>query len=129
VLTASLAALLVASPSSAQINLDARKTAAEIFADNCGVCHKSPGALKRTNAAFLRRHYSTGPAQATAMAAYLTNLPPEQRNLQQSTEAKQQPNETRPPSNGEHVGPLAASAPAIAGRAASAKPVLEAFEE
>src|SRR5947209_16489874 len=99
-------AVLLAAPCQAQLNLDARKSPAEIFADNCGVCHKSPAALKRTNAVFLRRHYSTGPAQASAMAAYLANLPPEPRNPPQPTEARQQSGESRTLSAGESIGPI-----------------------
>jgi hypothetical protein len=131
VLMASLAALLVPAPSWAQINLDARKTPAEIFADSCGVCHKSPGALKRTNAAFLRRHYSTGPAQANAMATYLANIPPEPRNPPQSADAKQQPGDNKASSNAETVGVVTEGTPASAvpGRTATAKPLLEPFEE
>jgi mono/diheme cytochrome c family protein len=55
----------------AQSNLDASKSPAEIFADTCGACHESARALKPSNAAFLRKHYTTGPKQAATMAAFL----------------------------------------------------------
>jgi hypothetical protein len=55
----------------AQSNLDASKSPAEIFSDTCGLCHESARALKSSNAAFLRKHYTTGPKQAATMAAFL----------------------------------------------------------
>jgi cytochrome c551/c552 len=55
----------------AQSNLDASKSPAEIFSGTCGACHESARTLKPSNAAFLRQHYTTGPKQAAAMAAFL----------------------------------------------------------
>jgi cytochrome c551/c552 len=62
---------LAAVPVLAQSNLDASKSPAEIFSDTCGACHESARTLKPSNAAFLRKHYTTGPKQAAIMAAFL----------------------------------------------------------
>src|SRR5262245_5451973 len=86
--TIGLATVLLAEPCQAQGNIDRGKTPAQVFADTCAVCHRSPRALKRTNAGFLRVHYAASSAQASAMASYLANLP---------RELAQQPK--RPPSD------------------------------
>src|SRR5262245_66241791 len=72
------AAFLLASECQAQGNIDRGKTPAQAFADTCAACHRSPRALKRTSAAFLRQHYSVSSAEASAMAAYLAGFPTEQ---------------------------------------------------
>jgi len=69
-----LALSIAAQPAQAQSNLDAGKSAAQIFADTCSACHKSPREIKRTSAAFMREHYTTGMREATAMAAYLASV-------------------------------------------------------
>jgi hypothetical protein len=70
-------------PSQAQSNLDAGKSPAQIFADTCSACHKSPREIKRTSAAFMREHYTTGTREATAMAAYLANVGSDPQAVQQ----------------------------------------------
>jgi hypothetical protein len=69
------AAFLLAFECQAQGNIDRGKTPAQAFADTCAACHRSPRALKRTSAAFLRQHYSVSSAEASAMAAYLAGFP------------------------------------------------------
>jgi hypothetical protein len=69
------AAFLLAFECQAQGNIDRGKTPAQAFADTCVGCHRSPRALKRTSAAFLRQHYSVSSAEASAMAAYLAGFP------------------------------------------------------
>lgn len=69
---------LVASPGQAQQNLDAGKSAAQIFNGNCGACHRSAkGLLKSVSPSslpeFLREHYTTGSEMAQALSAYLTS--------------------------------------------------------
>jgi hypothetical protein len=59
----------------AQDNLDAGKSPAQIFAATCSTCHHRPQEVSRANARFLRGHYTTGPAEASAMARYLASLP------------------------------------------------------
>jgi hypothetical protein len=55
----------------AQSNLDAGKSAEQIFADTCAMCHATPHALRTVSQQFLRQHYTTGARQAAALAAYL----------------------------------------------------------
>ena len=60
----------------AQTNIDQGKSPAQIFANDCGVCHKAARGLAggKNNAAltdFLRQHYTTGREQAASLAAYV----------------------------------------------------------
>jgi hypothetical protein len=78
-----VAAWTAVAPAWAQANLDAGKSAAQIFADTCNACHRSPREIKPTSAAFLREHYTTGPRAAAAMAAYLASVGSDTRAVQQ----------------------------------------------
>jgi len=69
-------------PAQAQSNLDAGKSAAQIFADTCNACHRSARELKQTSAGFLRDHYTTGMREAAAMAAYLASVGSDPRAVQ-----------------------------------------------
>ncbi len=77
------AAVAAAAPAQAQANLDAGKSAAQIFADTCNACHRSPREVRPTSAAFLREHYTTGAREAAAMAAYLASVGSDARAVQQ----------------------------------------------
>ena len=60
----------------AQVNIDAGKTAAEIYASDCATCHKTPRGLAAgknslTLTIFLREHYTASGDQAKALAAYV----------------------------------------------------------
>ena len=70
-------------PVHAQSNLDAGKSPAQIFAGTCNACHRSPREIKRTSAAFLREHYTTGAREAAAMAAYLASVGSDAAAVQQ----------------------------------------------
>jgi len=70
-------------PAQAQSNLDAGKSPAQIFSDTCNACHRSPREIKPTSPGFLREHYSTGPREAAAMAAYLASVGSDTRAVQQ----------------------------------------------
>jgi hypothetical protein len=72
-----------AAAAQAQANLDAGKSAAQIFSDTCNACHRSPRELRSTNAAFLREHYTTGGPEAAAMAAYLASIGSDARAVRQ----------------------------------------------
>src|SRR5215469_12751781 len=85
-------------PSWADANLAAGKSAAQIFADTCNACHRSPREIKPTSAAFLREHYTTGAREAGAMAAYLASVGSDARAVQQR----------RPPTLGAGQAPSAA---------------------
>ena len=78
-----IAAAAAVAPAQAQSNLDAGKSPAQIFADTCNACHRSPREIKKTTPAFLREHYTTGLREATAMAAYLANVGSDPRAVQQ----------------------------------------------
>jgi hypothetical protein len=77
------AAVTADAPAQAQANLDAGKSAAQIFADTCNACHRSPREVRPTSAAFLREHYTTGAREAAAMAAYLASVGSDSRAVQQ----------------------------------------------
>jgi hypothetical protein len=96
-------------PAQAQSNLDAGKSPAQIFSDTCNACHRSPREIKPTSAGFLREHYSTGPREAAAMAAYLASIGSDTRAVQQR----------KPPALGAGQAPDPAARP---GQAASADP-------
>ena len=78
-----LALSIASQPTQAQSNLDAGKSPAQIFADTCSACHRSPREIKRTSAAFMREHYTTGIREATAMAAYLASVGSDARAVSQ----------------------------------------------
>jgi hypothetical protein len=89
-------------PLLAQSNLDAGKSPAQIFSDTCNACHRSPREVKRTSAAFLREHYTTGMREATAMAAYLASIGSDPNAIQHR----------RPPAMGAGQAPPAETATA-----------------
>lgn len=60
----------------AQTNIDADKTPAQIFANDCAACHKSARGLGAGRgslmlSSFLREHYTSSKEQAAALAAYV----------------------------------------------------------
>ena len=68
--------VLVAVPLRAQENLDSGKTAAQLFASDCALCHKTPKGLAKPGRSseldgFLREHYTASRESAAAIAAYL----------------------------------------------------------
>ncbi|MFL6797862.1 MAG: hypothetical protein ACJ8F3_10660 [Xanthobacteraceae bacterium] len=94
-----VAGIVAGFPVLAQSNLDAGKSAAQIFSDTCGACHRSPRELRPTSPGFLRDHYSTGGREAAAMAAYLGSVGSDPRAVR----------ERRPPQIG--AGQATAHAP------------------
>lgn len=57
-------------------NLDAGKSAAQLFASDCAICHKSPQGLARAAGllgleSFLREHYTVSRQSAAALGDYL----------------------------------------------------------
>ena len=57
-------------------NLEAGKSASQLFAGTCNACHKSPRGLLKTVSpgglsGFLREHYTTGGDMASQLATYL----------------------------------------------------------
>src|SRR6476620_3004521 len=74
---------MAVSPAWTQANLDAGKSAEQIFSNACNACHRSPREIKPTSAAFLREHYTTGAREAAAMAAYLASVGSDPAAVQQ----------------------------------------------
>lgn len=71
---------LLAAPAFAQQNLEAGKSAAQIFSSTCSACHKSSrGLLKSVPASslksFLRQHYTTSTGMAEMLAVYVASGP------------------------------------------------------
>lgn len=75
----SVAVLCMAGVAGAQENLDQGKSAAQLFASNCALCHKSPQGLAKAGGilgldSFLREHYTASKESAVALAAYLKSM-------------------------------------------------------
>ena len=85
-----LTVILLAGPGGTQGNIDAGKTPAKIFSDTCSACHRRPQELKRSSASFLRQHYTTGSAEASAMATYLAAVGSDPKADQRKDRAKAQ---------------------------------------
>ena len=139
-------------------NLDAGKSPAQIFAEACSGCHRSPREVRgNASASFLREHYTTGSDMASTMAAYVAGsggdprgpgaAQPKQKSAPATpTTASRDPPETvRRPQQPEPKGAPAAT-PGATSRTrtststseaklpnptppAPARPVLEDFEE
>lgn len=94
-----LAALYLSSAPAAQAqNIDEGKSAPRLFADSCATCHRSPGALAKgrfraTLFPFLQNHYTTGAAEAWALASYLASVdaPPARSRTAKPKAGKRQP--------------------------------------
>lgn len=71
-----LGTLLLTNYAGAQDSLEQGKSAAQLFASDCVLCHKSPQGLAKGGGMFgvqnfLRQHYTTSKETASAIAAYL----------------------------------------------------------
>ncbi len=74
-----LLALVMVGPASAEENIDAGKTPAQLFSQNCAICHKSPSGMAKAGGLFglenfLRVHYTASRETAAAIARYLVAL-------------------------------------------------------
>lgn len=74
-----LPALLSAGAAGAQENLDLGKSAAQLFASDCALCHKSPQGLAKSGGilgleSFLREHYTASRESAKLIANYLKSM-------------------------------------------------------
>jgi len=74
-----LPALLSTGVAGAQENLDLGKSAAQLFASDCALCHKSPQGLARSGGilgleSFLREHYTASRESAKSIANYLKSM-------------------------------------------------------
>jgi hypothetical protein len=70
-------------PAFAQSNLDAGKSASQIFSHTCNACHRSPREIKKTTVGFMREHYTTGIQEAQTMAAYLASVGSDSKAVEQ----------------------------------------------
>jgi mono/diheme cytochrome c family protein len=60
-------------------DLDRDKSGPKLFATNCAGCHRSPRGLAKdrfswTLSSFLRQHYTSNPASAQTLTAYLQSV-------------------------------------------------------
>jgi len=74
-----LPALVLAGGAGAQENLDQGKSAAQLFASDCALCHKSPQGLAKSGGllgleSFLREHYTASRETAKTIANYLKSM-------------------------------------------------------
>ena len=100
---------LTGGPAPAQ-DLDQDKSGAKLFAASCADCHRSPRGLTKdrfswTLSYFLREHYTSSPASAQALTAYLQSV--------DAPRAKPQPaaRKSRPPATSVSEPVLRPSAP------------------
>lgn len=90
-------AFCIASSAGAQENLDKGKTAAQLYATDCAICHKSPQSITQAPGlfgleSFLRERYAASRESAASIAAYLKGLekpPAGLRRGQAATRASQ----------------------------------------
>ena len=78
-----MALWLAAGPAFAQSNLDAGKSASQIFSHTCNACHRSPREIKKTTVGFMREHYTTGIEEAQTMTAYLASVGTDPKAVEQ----------------------------------------------
>ena len=81
-------------------DLDQGKSGAKLFASNCAHCHSNPRGLAKdrfswTLSRFLKDHYTSGPASAQALTAFLLSV--DSRATSQSAGRKSRPAGTTPP--------------------------------
>jgi hypothetical protein len=94
--------MLMSGPVAAE-NLDAGKPPQRLFADSCAVGHRNPrglakGRFRLTLYLFLQKHYTSGPDQASALAAYLQSVDtPQARPARAARPQFRPPRPPRPP--------------------------------
>lgn len=75
-----LGGLALAAPAWAQENLDHGKSAQQLFASDCAICHKTPQGLAAKSGGmfgldgFLREHYTASRETASVLAKYLQSV-------------------------------------------------------
>lgn len=89
-------ALCIAAPALAQEDIDAGKTPAQLYAQDCAICHKTPHGLSQAGGifglqSFLREHYTASKESAAAIAAYLASIdrgpPPHEQRVRPAKRA------------------------------------------
>lgn len=105
-LTIGILALFFGQLAQAQENLDQGKTAAELYASDCAICHKSPRGLSKAGGifglqGFLQQHYTASRESAARLAAYLQTInrgpaPAERRRKTRPPKVRPEPRHERP---------------------------------
>jgi len=77
-------------------NIDEGKSAQRLFADTCANCHRNPatlakGRFRATLLPFLQDHYTTGTAEAWALASYLASVDAGPPRSKKGAAAKKRP--------------------------------------
>ena len=115
-------------PAGAQENLDSGKSAAQLFASDCALCHKTPQSLAKSAGApdlveFLRQHYAASRESAAALATYLRSAgrgPAAARGTKQSAKSDGAKGPEKKPAAGKPSG--SKSGDAKSGGAKSSEP-------
>ncbi|WP_137045110.1 hypothetical protein [Pseudolabrys sp. FHR47] len=126
---AGLAMLVMTAPACAQDNLDRGKSAQQLFASDCAICHKSPQGLAKGGGlfglqGFLREHYTASRETANLLARYLESAGEapapadrrQQRRTAKPSDAK--PSDTKP-SDAKPADPKPADAKPVEAKPAS----------
>jgi hypothetical protein len=83
----------ITSSASAQENLERGKTAAQLYATDCAICHKSPQSVTQAPGifgleSFLREHYTASHEAAASIATYLKGFEKPSTGLRRNQAAK-----------------------------------------
>jgi hypothetical protein len=103
-----IAAVVVVATTAAHCeDLDAKKTAPQLFDQACSTCHHGPAGLAKGQSAsglagFLREHYTTGPGPAGQLAAYLLANPGDGRRPRPAATNPSGPDKPEQPSTQRH---------------------------
>jgi mono/diheme cytochrome c family protein len=119
---------LTATGARAQQDLDAGKSGAQLFAQDCASCHRSPQGLSKTMSggalvSFLKEHYTSSSSSAGLVAAYVQGAGPGRPDRQKSREEARPatpPAATPPHERSKLVHPADSAAPQPAGEPAHA---------
>jgi hypothetical protein len=126
-------------------NIEAGKTAAQLYASDCAVCHKTPQGLSKGGGlsltGFLKQHYTASAESAAALAAYLQAVdhgaapaqtaakPRRKPKTEEAKPGEAKPGEAKPADGSPAEAKSAESKPAEAKPAAkkpASKPAVEA---
>lgn len=116
---AGLAMLVMTAPACAQDNLDRGKSAQQLFASDCAICHKSPQGLAKGGGlfglqGFLREHYTASRETANLLARYL-----ESAGAPPAPSDRRQQRRTAKPSDAKPAEPKPADAKPVEAKPAS----------
>ncbi|MCW5689148.1 MAG: hypothetical protein KIT76_11445 [Pseudolabrys sp.] len=102
-LAVTLGVLAMTAPACAQENLDQGKSAQQLFASDCAICHKSPqGLAARAGSSlfgldgFLREHYTVSRQSAAILARYLQSVGGAPDEPRRSSRRSAKPAEKKP---------------------------------